>query len=136
MKKIYLILASFTVVSSLAFAVQKNPQIRTCNLLGGEFVVASTHQDQIGFCQFDKALIGALDLTYFNNNESISQSINNYMKGQNNCDQVGQIETVIVIGGNSLQTCAFADGSYIELGTMIKGKESADNAKLNQVLGL
>lgn len=135
MKKTIFSVILFT--TSMAFAVQKNPLIRTCHILEGEFVVATTHNDQVGFCRFGKAIVGALDLMLFNNKETITQSINSYMKDQNSCDQQGKIETVIVAGGGtSLQICTFPDGSMIELGTLIKGTNSTDNSKLNTALGL
>lgn len=133
MKKSILFVIVF--VSSMAFAAQKNPLIRTCNILGGEFVVANSSNDEIAFCRFGKALVGALDLMLFNNKESITQSINSYMKNQTSCE--GQIETMIVLGGGaSYQVCTYQDGSLIELGTLIKGSSSADNGKLNAALGL
>lgn len=135
MKQSFLIFIVFT--SSLAFAVQKNPLIRTCNNLEGEFVAANSHNDQIGFCRFGKAVVGALDLMLFNNKETITQSISTYMKNQTACEPQGKIETMIVVGtGDSLQICVYPDGSFIELGTLIKGSGSADNTKLNAVLGL
>lgn len=134
MKKMILIFS--TLFSSLTFAVQKNPQIRTCQTLGGDYLVANSYNDQIGLCKFDKAIVGALDLMLFNNKEAISQSLNAFMKGQTNCESVGQIQTLIIVQGASLQFCSFADGSFIELGTLIKGIDSADNQKLDQVLGL
>lgn len=136
MKK-YFFLSLIAFSCSIAFSAQKNPQIRTCNILGGEFVVAASHNDQIGFCQFGNALVGALDLTLFNNNEAISQSISSYIKSQTSCEPTGRIETLILVGGSkSLQTCVYSDGSRIELGTLIKGSSSADNDKLNEALGL
>ncbi len=130
-----LILFTIVLTSTMALAAQKNPLIRTCNSLGGEFVVANASSDQISFCKFGKSLVGALDLMLFNNKESITQSINSYMKNQNSCG--GQIETMIVLGGNiNYQVCTYPDGSLIELGTLIKGTNSADNDKLNAALGL
>lgn len=135
MKKSFLFVIVFA--SSMAFAVQKNPLIRTCNILQGEFVVANSSNDQIGFCRFGKAMVGALDLMLFNNKETITQSINNYMKNQTSCEPQGTIETMIIAGGgDSLQICTYPDGSLIELGTLIKGSNSADNSKLNTALGL
>lgn len=134
MKKYFFALV--TLFASLTFAIQKNPQIRNCVIAGGEFIVANTHKDQIGLCRFDKALIGALDFMYFNTKESIPLSVNSYMKDLKSCESNGEIETIIILGGESLQTCAYSDGSYIELGTLIKGQGSADNQKLNEVLGL
>jgi hypothetical protein len=135
MKKAFLFVIVFA--SSIAFAIQKNPLIRTCNTLGGEFVVANAPQDQIAFCRFGKALVGALDLMLFNNKETITQSINSYMKSQTSCDPLGRIETMIILGGGaSYQVCTYPDGSLIELGTLIKGSTSTDNSKLNTALGL
>jgi hypothetical protein len=134
MKKIFLIFS--TILSSVCFSMQKNPQIRTCQTLGGEYLVANSSNDQIGLCKFDKAIVGALDLMLFNHKEAILQSLKTFMKGQTNCESIGQIQTLIVLQGASLQFCSFADGSYIELGTLIKGSHSDDNQKLNQVLGL
>jgi hypothetical protein len=125
-----------TTLSSFAFSAQKNPLIRACHTLGGDFVVAQTSNDQVGFCQFDKALIGALGLMHFENKEFISQSISTYLKGQTACEPTGVIQTVIILRGESMQVCAYADGSLIELGTLIKGYKSDDNKKLNTALGL
>lgn len=139
MKKYLFLCAALTTtfVSSVAFSIQKNPQIITCNTLGGEFLVANTHNDEIGFCQFDKALVGAVDLMIFNDKVSIPQSLNSYMKYQSGCYTPGSIETLFLVGGRgSLQFCAYPDHSYIELGTLIKGPDSLDNEKLNEVLGL
>lgn len=121
-------------MTTSVFAIQKNPQIRICHRLGGEFIVAASHNDQIGFCQFDKAIVGAIDLFLFDSKERINQSINSYMKGQTECS--GEIETLIVLDRESLRFCTYPDGSHIELGTLIKGSHSNDNVKLNQALGL
>lgn len=136
MKK-YILLSLMTFPSVFAWAVQKNPQIRTCHTLGGEFVVASSYNDQIGFCRFGKALVGALDLTLFNNKETVPQSLSSYIKNQTSCEPMGRIETLTVLGGSeSIPFCAYNDGSFIELGTLIKGSGSLDNNKLNKALGL
>lgn len=135
MKK-YFILASIF-VSSMAFAVQKNPLIRTCHILGGEFLIAKSQSDEFGFCTFGKAIVGALDLMLFNSKESISQSINSYIKNHNSCEPTGQVETLTVIGnGPRIQFCTYPDGSFIELGTLNKGQNSSDNLKFNEALGL
>ncbi len=132
-----LILTLLTFSSLVASAVQKNPQIRTCHILGGEFLTADTANDQVGFCRLDTAIIGALDLMLFNNKEAISQSVNNYMKNQTSCEAVGQIQNLVNTGTEEvLKVCSFADGSYIELNTLTRGSHSPDNSKLNQVLGL
>ena len=134
MKKIILI--SSLILNSVAFGAQKNPQIRTCNSLGGVYLVASTNNDQVGLCQLDKAIVGALDLTLFNNKEAITQSLNSYMKKQTNCEPAGQIQLITIVGGQSLKVCTYFDSSMIELATQLKGLDSSDNEKLNQALGL
>ena len=132
-----LILIFVTLISSSGFATQKNPQIRTCNSSGGEFVSVATATDQVGFCQFDKALIGSLDLMLFNNKEAIVQSVDMYMKNQTSCDNSARVQTVTVVGASeTFKVCAYADGSFIELNTLTKGPNSSENQKLNQVLGL
>ncbi len=135
MKNFLFILA--TTFSLVSFAAQKNPQIRTCHTLGGEFVAAQIPHDEVGLCKFDQALIGANDLVLFENKESISQSISNYLKSNTSCEPNGQITTAVVLGGlSSIQFCSYADGSMIDLSTLIKGQNSADNQKLNEALGL
>ena len=126
-----------TFASSFAFSAQKNPQIRTCNVLGGEFVTVATANDQVGFCQLNKALVGSLDLLLFKDKESVVQSINSYMKNQTACENSGRVQTVTLIGSSdTFKVCAYEDGSFIELKTLNKGPHSSDNLKLNQVLGL
>ena len=87
--------------------------------------------------QFDKALIGSLDLMLFNNKEAIVQSVDMYMKNQTSCDSAARVQTVTVVGtSETFKVCAYADGSFIELNTLTKGPNSSENQKLNQVLGL
>ena len=136
MKMLFIALLTFS--SASVFAVQKNPQIRTCHILGGEFLTADTANDQIGFCRLDTAVIGALDLMLFNNNEAITQSVNNYMKNQTSCEAAGGLVQNLTVTGTDeiLKVCSYADGSNIEINTLTKGNRSVDNAKLNKVLGL
>lgn len=135
MKKQIVIL--FTLAASISFSAQRNPQIRNCNLVGGDFVAANTSNDQVGFCQLDKALIGALELNLFNNKEAILQSLKVYMKNQLTCENGGQIQNLTIVGtSDSFKACAYPDGSFIELMTLTRGYNSSENQKLNQVLGL
>ena len=117
-------------------AVQKNPQIRRCHILKGEFFVANTESDQFGFCQFGEAIIGTIDLLRFSDNGNDVLSIQAYINNVQDCEPYGQLIDVKKPNGPTLVMCSFTDGSLIENQTLSLGQSSEKNRHLNEALGL
>lgn len=120
--------------SLTAFATTNNPQIRICRQLGGTFFVAQTADDEIGFCQFDASVVGALDLMDLKNQNHKVHSIENYENYVPRCAPWGQVETLTVAGQDELQVCHYADNSRIGVATLEAGRLSEENKKFNQAL--
>ncbi len=127
---------SVIIFSLNAFSIQKNPQIRLCNNLEGQFLVANTANDQVGLCQLGSAIIGAKDLVLFKDESTMAQSIQAYADDARSCAPYGQLQTIQVLEGAVLEVCSFEDGSVILNTTLEAGKASAFNQKLNQALEL
>lgn len=123
-------------VSFSASAVQKNPQIRICNQLNGQFFVAESSVDQFGFCQFGSAAIGTLDLLQLKNEHQLSQAVQSYKSGQTQCQSNGQLSRFQIVGGEEMLVCVFSDGSLILNSTLEAGKNSDANHELNSALDL
>lgn len=137
----------FSIHSASSYANTRNPQIRTCRQLGGTFFVARSSEDEIGFCQFDASVIGALDLMLLNNREQKVESIENYQNLVSTCAPSGTVENLQLIGlspgprteqpsNQSLQVCRYPDNSRIGLATLEAGKLAEENKKLNSALNL
>ncbi len=121
---------------SNAHAILKNPQIRQCHLLNGEFFVANTESDQFGFCQFGEAIIGTIDLLRYADNDNDVFSIQAYKNNTKDCEPFGQLVDVKKPNGPVITMCSFTDGSLIENQTLSLGKDSEKNKKLSDALGL
>lgn len=117
-----------------ATANNNNPQIRICRQLGGTFFVARSADDEIGFCQFDASVIGALDLMDFKNQNQKLHSIENYENFVPRCSPWGQPETLTVTDNEILHVCHYADDSRIGVATLEAGRLSEENKKFNRAL--
>lgn len=125
-------------------SAQRNPQIRHCLILNGEFFVADTDSDQFGFCQFGEAIIGTIDLLRYlddgsedgTDNRLDVLSIQAFANNVKNCEPYGNQIEVKKPQAEKLMMCQFTDGSMIESKTLLLGRYSNSNWKLAEALGL
>ncbi len=123
-------------ISHPAYSIQNNPQIRQCHLLNGEFFVADGESDQFGFCRFDDAIIGTIDLLRYDEGHADVLSIEAFKKNVLSCEPFGQLTELKIPDGPTLQVCEFTDNSMIEIKTLELGLNSEKNKKLTTALGL
>jgi hypothetical protein len=135
MKK--LILVSSILFSTLVCtAAVKNPQIRACNQVGGQFLVVSSEEDQIGLCKIGLSYVGAIDILNRDAQIEIPLSLNYYKKGVQACPSKN-ITLVYAIGGDDeISVCMYNDNSIIDIETLSSGFMNDRNTELNKVLGL
>jgi len=107
-----------------------NPQIQVCNQLNGQYFVANSENDQLGFCRFGQAFIGTLDLL----NSNKSKALQNYVNGTMSCSENGTAETLMTPEGDSVEVCHFQGNSFIGLKTLENGKSDETNQQLNTAL--
>lgn len=107
-----------------------NPQIQICNQLNGQYFVANSESDQLGFCRFGQAFIGTLDLLDLHN----SKALENYVNETTNCSANGTEETLATPEGDSIEVCHFKGHSFIGLKTLENGKADEGNQQLNTAL--
>ena len=117
-----------------SFAV-KNPQIRACNVVSGEFLVLISDEDQVGVCQLGLSLVGAIDLLNKDSRIEAPLSLSHYKRGIKIC-QPQNYTTLISFEGEKITFSQYNDGSFIDIETLFSGKLSPRNAVLNKVLGL
>ncbi len=123
------------VFTSAASFATKNPQIRACNVVGGQFMVVNTLDDQIGLCKLGLTLVGSIDI--LNKDASIEAplSLYNYKKGVQVCSSQNMTK-LTTFDGEEISVCKYYDGSVIDIETLASGKNSGRNTQLNYVLGL
>jgi len=124
-----------TLLATSSFATS-NPQIRECHRLGGEFLVAESRQDQFGFCKFDEAIIGAMDLVRQLDSQDTVGSIITYRNFIQTCEPYGQFLTYLDLEKKPLKLCIFEDGSALNEQALSAGRYSPLNIKLTAALGL
>lgn len=134
MKSLNLFSVLAVIILSLSAHAQSNPQIRVCNQTGGQFNVATTENDQIGLCKYDGAYVGTIDLLNYHNNIKQVQSLQTYIDGIQSCEPYGQMKTIKILQGVSINVCIFDDGSMIDADTLTKGRHDCGNNKLNKAL--
>lgn len=124
-----------TLVTATAFAVPNtNPQMRECRLSGGTFFTMDLPNDQIGLCQLDSSILGALDLMYARTLGTELRSVAEYKSGPTIC--TGMQIQVTNLEGTLVLACLYLDGSIIDIGSLITGKDYYKNGKINSALGL
>ena len=124
---LYLLLLSLSIpLTSHAL----NPQIQICNQLNGQYFVANSENDQLGFCRFGQAFIGTLDLLDLHK----SKAFENYINETTSCSTNGTEETLTTPEGDSIEVCHFKSNSFIGLKTLENGKSNESNQQLNTAL--
>lgn len=108
----------------------QNPQIQICNQLNGQYFVANSENDQLGFCRFGQAFIGTLDLL----DTHKSKALENYINSSTSCSENGTEETLTTPEGDSVDVCHFKGNSFIGLQTLENGKSDESNQQLNSAL--
>ena len=105
---------SFCCFLGTAFAAPNNPQIRNCQNLQGEFLVAQNNQDQVGLCKFDSAYVGSIDLLQFKDSGVSVESIQAYRDHARSCEPYGQLKKIQILNqSEQLEFCFFQDGSLM-----------------------
>ena len=132
MKK--LVLNAVVLFSSIS-AIAANPQIRACNVTGGQFMVVNSEFDQFGLCKYGLTTVGSIDILNRDAQIEIPLSLYNYRKGVKACP-TQNLTTLTTPEGDSLYVCQYSDSSIIDVETLTSGKDSGRNRQLNMVLGL
>ena len=118
---------------SIAHAIE-NPWKRVCRQNSGVFWVLNVQTpNEIPLCVFGEAAIGAE--TYFNHKMGqFTQAVEAYDRNaicrQYDGRQISGTDT----DRKTWTICLMADGSFIELNTLNRGKNSSLNTLLNQAL--
>ena len=130
---------SILFLSQLSFA--QNPQITRCHQSGGQFIVADMYwhgqNDQVGFCQFGLATVGALDVMSFVDSQKNSQpqAFADYSNGITTC--AGQVVTARLVNSSlQMNVCIYSDNSMVDATTLLSGKDASQNQSFNFFLGL
>lgn len=135
MKSLALALAlSLLLVGNSSFAT-RNPQIRACVSVGGQFFVVDAEYDEVGICRIDNSLVGAIDILNRDSGIEVPLSLFNYKKGVQSCSSQN-LTTLYTFEGEPIYVCQYSDGSILDVETLTSGKNSARNQELNKVLGL
>jgi hypothetical protein len=121
-------------VSNSSFAT-RNPQIRACVSVGGQFFVVDAEFDEVGLCRIDAALVGSIDILNRDSGIEVPLSLFNYKKGVKSCSSQN-LTTLYTFEGESIYVCQYSDGSILDVETLTTGKNSPRNFELNKVLGL
>lgn len=132
--KSFVLALTLLLVSNSSFAT-RNPQIRACATVGGQFFVVNSTFDEIGLCRIDAALVGAIDILNRDSGIEVPLSLNNYKKGVKYCS-TQNLTTLYTFEGEPIYVCQYSDGSILDVETLTTGKDSPRNQELNKVLGL
>lgn len=129
-------------ISSMSIWAQQNPQIRVCNISGGNFWAMDISSDNIGFCKYDESLMGSMSLIRFffmnQQSEAMSALLSTGSKKIKECYQVMGEELVATDSeGQSLSICYFdGDYSFVLKKSLTEGINSPFNDKLRAALNL
>lgn len=123
------------ILSTLSVYAYKNPQIRACHSVGGQFFVANSQFDQFGLCKIGLSIVGAVDILNRNAQIEYPASLYNYTRGIQVCTQFNR-NTLTTLEGETLEVCLYSDSTIIDIETLASGKNSGRNPELNKVLGL
>lgn len=132
--KSFVLALTLLLVGNSSFAT-RNPQIRACVTVGGQFFVVNSEFDEIGICRIDSALVGAIDILNRDAGIEVPLSIFNYKKGVKSCSSQN-LTTLYTFEGESIYVCQYSDGSILDVETLTTGKDSPRNQELNKVIGL
>lgn len=126
---------AFVLLVSLSSFAYKNPQMRACYAVGGEFIVVNAPEDQIGLCKLGLSLVGAIDILNKDAQIEVPFSLSSYKRGFQACAS-RNLRIFKTFEGEEIQVCHYSDGSVIDIETLASGKDSERNIELNRVLGL
>lgn len=122
----------------------RNPQVRTCFALGGQFLNYNMYmpvEDQVGLCAFDRAAIGSIALLTQVTEGLSETAVTSYLAttgyNGNACEQAGGtlVDLFDNHGAMLMAACYFTrDGSLIELDTLKRGYNHPANQRLNDAL--
>ena len=132
--KSFVLALTLLLVGNSSFAT-RNPQIRACVTVGGQFFVVNSEFDEVGLCRIDTALVGSIDILNRDSGIEVPLSLFNYKKGAKSCASQN-LTTLYTFEGESIYVCQYSDGSIMDVETLTSGKDSARNQELNKVLGL
>ncbi len=115
-----------------------NPQIRACRITNAIFTTLDTNNDNVGFCNYQTAVIGSISILRMLDGD-VSSAVQAYIDTQessySNCEAAGA-QTLSSKQNNraSYTLCRFNDGSYIELETLKSGYFANSNNRLTKVI--
>jgi hypothetical protein len=132
--KSFVLALTLLLISNSSFAT-RNPQIRACVTVGGQFFVVNSEFDEVGLCRINTALVGSIDILNRDSGIEVPLSLFNYKKGVKSC-ATQNLTTLYTFEGESIYVCQYSDGSILDVETLTTGKESPRNLELNKVLGL
>ena len=138
MRIIFCLLFILSSQVSLAAPPNRNPMMRTCMRVQGQFWIVYGQDQELPRCLMGAAGIGAEALMSFKNGNGNFLSVRAYKQGSgSNCEQAG---AVTVVGQDSdkvsFEVCQFSDGSLIERQTLLRGKGSVENRELDRALSI
>jgi hypothetical protein len=132
--KSFVLALTLLLVGNSSFAT-RNPQIRACVTVGGQFFVVNSAFDEIGLCRIDASLVGAIDILNRDSGIEVPLSLYNYKKGVKSCS-TQNLTTLYTFEGEPIYVCLYSDGSILDVETLTTGKDSPRNQELNKVIGL
>ena len=103
-------------VSNSSFAT-RNPQIRACVSVGGQFFVVDAEYDEVGLCRIDAALVGSIDILNRDSGIEVPLSLFNYKKGVKSCT-TQNLTTLFTFEGEPIYVCYYSDGSILDVETL------------------
>lgn len=123
---------------------QNNPQIKICLQNSGVFWSLDTlgnRVDNIGFCRYDKALIGSLTMLQYIQHKKMSSALaalrNTLGSHFNSCADAGAKELLASDSKGELwELCMFDDYSFTDKLSITEGLASNHGAKLKSALKL
>lgn len=120
---------------------QRNPQIRVCNISGGNFWSINITQprvDTIGFCRYGAATMGSISMIEQRFYSQQTQAVAAFLDSNDGVSSCAVAGGARINGTDSFGTvwdlCLFEDGSFVSEETLRNGYSSTLNADLRTAL--
>lgn len=118
-------------------ALAQNPLIRVCNTTGGQFHEIYFSDDQVGFCQYELAMIDSETMLQSASFGVPSLAVEALFSSSDTCALAdGDLKQGVDATNAQFYFCEFRDGSMIELSTLKAGSDSPSNSKLVDALSI
>lgn len=136
-----LLLSIMMLVGTSAWALNKNPWMRTCRIDQGQFWVIQSEKEDLALCLFGNFGVGAESLFLFKTKAGIPQALQAYWSRNVSsnlgsvCSTYGaQLIRGIDTDGKTFNVCRFSDQSLIEETTLWFGPGTAGSEGLDKAL--